>query len=110
VTAPARLVVDFIACDGRGLCAEALPDLITLDDWGGSSRRARIRGARDGAAGAAADSAGGHRLVHGEETDPRDTDHAHRGRQGHPVISRTYPFHDIAEAVSYHEQGHVPER
>lgn len=29
-----RLRVDFIACDGRGLCAEALPSLITLDDWG----------------------------------------------------------------------------
>ena len=26
--------MDFIACDGRGLCAEALPGLITLDDWG----------------------------------------------------------------------------
>jgi ferredoxin len=32
VTAPARLEVDFIACDGRGLCAEALPELITLSD------------------------------------------------------------------------------
>ena len=30
----ARLVVDPIACDGRGLCAELLPSLITLDDWG----------------------------------------------------------------------------
>jgi len=30
----ARLRVDFIACAGRGLCAEALPELITLDDWG----------------------------------------------------------------------------
>ena len=29
-----RLRVDFIACDGRDLCAEALPELITLDDWG----------------------------------------------------------------------------
>ena len=29
-----RLRVDIIACDGRGLCAEALPELITLDDWG----------------------------------------------------------------------------
>ena len=29
-----RLRVDFIACDGRGLCAEALPELVTLDDWG----------------------------------------------------------------------------
>ena len=30
----ARLAVDFIACDGRGLCAAALPGLVTLDDWG----------------------------------------------------------------------------
>ena len=29
-----RLQVDLIACDGRGLCAEALPELVTLDDWG----------------------------------------------------------------------------
>jgi ferredoxin len=29
-----RLVVDRIACDGRGLCAELLPELIELDDWG----------------------------------------------------------------------------
>jgi ferredoxin len=29
-----RLRVDLIACDGRSLCAEALPELITLDDWG----------------------------------------------------------------------------
>ena len=34
MTAPARLAVDLIACDGRGLCAELLPELITLDDWG----------------------------------------------------------------------------
>jgi ferredoxin len=34
LTSPARLVVDPIACDGRGLCAELLPGLITLDDWG----------------------------------------------------------------------------
>jgi len=30
----ARLRVDPIACDGRGLCADLLPELITLDDWG----------------------------------------------------------------------------
>lgn len=30
----ARLRVDYIACDGRGLCAEMLPELITSDDWG----------------------------------------------------------------------------
>lgn len=34
MTRPVRLVVDPIACDGRGLCAELLPDLVTLDDWG----------------------------------------------------------------------------
>ena len=34
--APARveLVVDRIACDGFGMCAELLPELIELDDWG----------------------------------------------------------------------------
>lgn len=28
------LRVSPIACDGRGLCAEIAPELITLDDWG----------------------------------------------------------------------------
>lgn len=26
--------VNPIACDGRGLCAEIAPELISLDDWG----------------------------------------------------------------------------
>lgn len=29
-----HLVVDRIKCDGRGLCAELLPERIRLDDWG----------------------------------------------------------------------------
>jgi ferredoxin len=29
-----KLSVDMIACEGRGLCAEVLPELIQLDDWG----------------------------------------------------------------------------
>ncbi len=29
-----RLKVDMIACGGRGLCAEVLPELLTPDDWG----------------------------------------------------------------------------
>jgi ferredoxin len=29
-----HLQVDRIRCDGRGLCAELLPELIRLDDWG----------------------------------------------------------------------------
>ena len=29
-----RLVLDPIACDGHGVCAELFPEGITLDDWG----------------------------------------------------------------------------
>lgn len=29
-----RIVVNPITCVGHGLCAELLPELITLDDWG----------------------------------------------------------------------------
>jgi ferredoxin len=28
------LAVDRIRCDGRGLCAELLPEMIRLDEWG----------------------------------------------------------------------------
>ena len=28
------LRIDRIACDGRGTCAELIPELIALDDWG----------------------------------------------------------------------------
>lgn len=31
---PQRLRVDWPACSGRGLCAELLPDLVRLDEWG----------------------------------------------------------------------------
>jgi ferredoxin len=29
-----RIEVDPIACDAHGLCAELLPELIVLDEWG----------------------------------------------------------------------------
>lgn len=29
-----RLVIDFIACDGQGFCADLLPQNVELDDWG----------------------------------------------------------------------------
>jgi len=32
--APLRLTVDPVACDAYGYCAEILPELITLDEWG----------------------------------------------------------------------------
>jgi ferredoxin len=34
MTRRTRLTIDPIACDGRGLCAELLPELVRLDDWG----------------------------------------------------------------------------
>jgi ferredoxin len=30
----ARLRVNHIACSGHGVCAELLPELIALDEWG----------------------------------------------------------------------------
>ena len=29
-----RLEIDRIRCDGYGMCAEILPEMIALDDWG----------------------------------------------------------------------------
>ena len=29
-----RLVVDWVACEGRGLCVELVPELLSADDWG----------------------------------------------------------------------------
>lgn len=29
-----NLHIDWTACDGRGLCAELLPEVLTADDWG----------------------------------------------------------------------------
>ena len=29
-----QLVVDPIACDGHGLCAELFPERVTIDEWG----------------------------------------------------------------------------
>lgn len=29
-----QLVVDPIACDGFGYCAELLPEMVSLDEWG----------------------------------------------------------------------------
>lgn len=34
MTRPERLAVDPIACHAHGLCAEMLPDLVRLDEWG----------------------------------------------------------------------------
>ena len=34
MNSPARLHVDWTRCDGHGACAELLPDLLAVDDWG----------------------------------------------------------------------------
>jgi len=50
-----RLRVDPVACDGRGWCAELLPELISLDDWGFPLVRVRdVPAALRGEASAAA--------------------------------------------------------
>ena len=33
-TDQAVLQVDWLRCDGHGICAEVAPELIALDDWG----------------------------------------------------------------------------
>ena len=38
-----RLHIDWTRCDGRGLCTELLPDLLTRDDWGYPLARKRSR-------------------------------------------------------------------
>jgi len=30
----ARLHIDWTACDGRGVCAELLPEILRRDEWG----------------------------------------------------------------------------
>ena len=34
MSAPQRVVVDFIACDGHGICADLMPENFRLDEWG----------------------------------------------------------------------------
>ena len=34
VTGGRRLVVNPIACDAHGICAELLPEMVRLDEWG----------------------------------------------------------------------------
>jgi ferredoxin len=34
VTRSQQLRVDMIACTGHGLCAELLPEMVSLDEWG----------------------------------------------------------------------------
>ncbi|WP_034260935.1 ferredoxin [Actinospica robiniae] len=47
-----RIVIDRIACTGHGLCAELLPEHLTLDEWGypiqspGAIPAAQLRHAR----------------------------------------------------------------
>lgn len=38
-----RLHIDWTRCDGRGLCTELLPEVLSRDDWGYPFARDRSR-------------------------------------------------------------------
>ena len=59
-----RLVVDPIACDGAGVCAELLPEVITLDPWG-------------------------YPIIHGDEVPPELVDLARRAVTSCPRLALT---------------------
>ena len=44
ISKPARLHIDWTRCDGRGLCTELLPEVLTRDDWGYPLSRDGSRG------------------------------------------------------------------
>ena len=53
MSADLRLAVDWTACTGHGLCAELLPERVSLDEWAirwsrGPQSRPRPSGARKG--------------------------------------------------------------
>lgn len=55
-----HLHINWTACDGRGLCAELLPELLAEDDWGypvprDGTKEPAIPGRLEGAAKQAAD-------------------------------------------------------
>lgn len=54
--------IDRIRCDGHGLCAELLPEMITLDDWG-------------------------YPIVKGGAVPPRLVEHAQRAVDACPVLA-----------------------
>lgn len=56
------LNIDRIACDGRGMCAELLPELIDLDEWG-------------------------YPIVRGAEIPPHLAEHARRAVEVCPVLA-----------------------
>jgi ferredoxin len=56
------LNIDRIVCEGRGMCAELLPELIELDEWG-------------------------YPIVRGAEIPPHLMDHARRAIEACPVLA-----------------------
>jgi ferredoxin len=57
-----RLRVNPIACEAHGMCAELLPERITLDEWG-------------------------YPVIDGEPLEPRLLDHAKRAAQACPTFA-----------------------
>jgi ferredoxin len=70
------LNIDRIACDARGQCAELLPELLELDDWG-------------------------YPIVRGAEIPPELVDHARRAVEACPVLAfRLFDDPDAASKVT----------
>jgi ferredoxin len=76
------LNIDRIACQGRGMCAELLPELLELDEWG-------------------------YPIVRGAEIPPRLMDHARRAIEACPVLAfRLYDDPSAASKVTPRPAGH----
>ena len=73
-----------------------------------SARRAHVRVAGQGPAGVAADSQADTVACPAKKQILTALTTLIEDGKVTPVISRTYPFHDIRKAVRYQEQGHVP--
>ena len=74
------LAVDRIVCDGYGICAELLPELIDLDDWG-------------------------YPIISAEPVKPHLRDHAQRAVAMCPVLAlslRSAPGPAVAPATHRH--------
>jgi len=80
-----KLEVDPIACDGHGLCADLLPELIELDEWGYPMIDARVPAGLAGHARRAVSACPALALKLSRV--PRDKDRAVSARPG-PAVRR----------------------
>ena len=75
-----RLEVDAIACDAHGLCAELVPELVRLDEWG-------------------------YPVVSGEPVPPRLLQHARRAVAACPTLALRLEAEERPGASAAGERG-----